>query len=143
MITVALALTFIQLPAGTELTTALERATADAEALTSTYEAGGAVYACNGTYVYSAPQTQNKRDAVAIEVATFTDTCTLAALYHTHPKGDARFSRADIDTACRNAVPSYILPHGGRLRVFDCMQLHEQARATAWEHPVLSRGKEI
>jgi proteasome lid subunit RPN8/RPN11 len=142
MILLALTLSFVQLTTGATLPEAVGRATADAEALTQEYEAGGAVYQCGNVLAYSVPETQHKRDRVAIQVATFADTCALVALYHTHPKGDARFSRDDIAMACRNNVPSYILPHGGKLRVFDCRQLPLTVRESAWQNPFLSAGKE-
>jgi proteasome lid subunit RPN8/RPN11 len=136
-----LAIAFVQLP-GATLDTAMEHAMADAETLTAEYEAGGAIYQCGSVYVYSAPQTQRKHDRVAIDVVSFADTCHVVALYHTHPRGDARFSKADIAASCTLQLPSYIKPHGGALRVFDCSTIPETVRASAWQNPVLSTGKE-
>lgn len=110
-----------------------EHALQDAAALTSKVEAGGSIYQCGSGYAYTAP-VAGKKDHVDIEIAQFEDgVCRLVATYHTHPKGDAKFSLRDVANACAQKVPAYILPIGGKVREFDC----------ARDHRVLARGVEL
>jgi proteasome lid subunit RPN8/RPN11 len=112
----------------------------DAEALTDAYEAGGAIYQCGAVYAYVAPVTQRHRDRVDIAVGT-ADGCALAGTYHTHPRGDARYSETDIKAACAADTVSFIKPRGGSVRAFDCHGMSYAARQTALSRPTI--GQEI
>jgi proteasome lid subunit RPN8/RPN11 len=111
---------------------AANAALADAEALTGDFEAGGAVYQCGTAYAYLAPVTQSKKDRVDVPVAKSAE-CQLAALYHTHPKGDARFSAEDVRNVCKLHTVGFILPHGGTVISFDCRALARPAILAAVE----------
>lgn len=109
------------------------QALVDAVALTTKVEAGGSIYQCGSGYAYTAP-VAGRKDHVDIAIARFEDgACRLVATYHTHPRGDARFSSHDMDNACALKVPAYILPIGGAMREFDC----------ARDHRELARGVEV
>lgn len=114
----------------------------DAEALTPDFEAGGAIYLCLGRYAYLPPTTDHKRDHVSIATGS-TAECQMAAMYHTHPKRDARFSLTDVQSTCEAATVSFIKPRGGKVRMFDCATLSTVAVRilVSGERPVT--GKEI
>ncbi len=112
----------------------------DAEALTGAFEAGGAIYQCGGVFAYVAPVTQRHRDRVDIPVGT-ADGCALAGTYHTHPKGDGRFSVPDIKAACAADTVAFIKPRGGSVRAFDCRGMSYAAEQTALARP--TTGTEI
>jgi hypothetical protein len=115
-------------------------AMADAEALAPGFEAGGSVYQCGAVYAYKAPVTQRRKVGVAVPVYTI-DGCTLAAVYHTHPKGDGAFSADDVRAACALHVLSFIGPHDGAIRVMDCRTLSAGGmRAMLADGPVKGRA---
>lgn len=97
-------------------------ALADAEALTLDYEAGGTIYQCGPAYAYMAPVTQRLKVGVAVPVYDL-ESCALVGMYHTHPKGDAMFSRDDIRGICARHTVGFIKPHGSAVRMFDCRDL--------------------
>jgi hypothetical protein len=113
---------------------------AAAEALTDRFEAGLGIYQCGAAYAYLPPTTDGKKDRVSIRIMGSSE-CRLAAVAHTHPKGDTRFSPADIKAACTLKVPSYIKPRGGSIRVFDCSTLSPAAVKVALTRPIT--GTEI
>lgn len=119
---------------------AAKAALSDAEALTGDFEAGGTIYQCGDSFAYFAPVTQHKRDHVDVPIYTL-ETCTLAGMYHTHPKGDARYSVPDIQTACDADTVSFIKPHGGAVRAFDCHGKSFVAKRIALTRPIT--GTEI
>lgn len=109
---------------------AAKAALSDAEALTSEYEAGGTIYQCGTLFAYMGPTTDGKREGLKVTVYG-SDKCKLAALYHTHPKRDARFSVIDINGACALDTVSFIKPHDGKIRMFDCRGKSEAAKRVA------------
>lgn len=106
--------------------TTLERAAvaalADAEALTADFEAGGTIYQCGTVFAYVAPVTQGRKFGVDVEVYSSAQ-CVLAGMYHTHPRGDAKFSREDVIGICARHTVGFIKPNNGVIRVFDCRNL--------------------
>lgn len=104
------------------LDAAATAALADAEALTDAYEAGGTIYECHGTFTYVPPVTQNKRTRVDVDTYGAPG-CELVAYYHTHPRGDARFSVDDIAGICNAHSIGYLKPRGGPVLMFDCRNL--------------------
>lgn len=119
---------------------AARAALADAEALTPVFEAGGAIYQCGNVYAYIAPVTQHHRDRVDIATGN-ADGCALAGTYHTHPKGDTRYSDTDIKAACAADTVSFIKPRGGSVRAFDCRGMSYAAKQTALTRDI--HGTEI
>lgn len=101
---------------------AVSAALIEAEALTPDFEAGGTLYQCGTVFAYIGPVTQMRRTGVDVEVYT-SATCKLAGMYHTHPRGDAKFSGEDVATICRNHTVGFIKPRNGAIRVFDCTKL--------------------
>lgn len=97
-----------------------------AEALSPDFEAGGTIYLCGTRYAVMPPVTSHKRTSVDVTIYASAE-CKLIALYHTHPKGDARYSVPDIKAACSLHAVSYIKPRNGNVRAFNCMQLSEAA----------------
>lgn len=79
--------------------------------LSKKYEYGGVVIKCGDLYAYTDPVTTKSPVEVRYDLE-YDSTCTIAALYHTHPgtSHEARqFSDADRAAALRLKVPSYIL----------------------------------
>lgn len=112
----------------------------EAAALAPSHEAGGSVYQCGAAYAYKAPVTQHRRTGVDVPVYTI-EGCTLAAVYHTHPKGDAAFSAADINAASALHTLSFIGPKDGAIRVLDCRALSGGAvHAMLADGPVKGRA---
>lgn len=117
------------------LDAAVGAAMIEAHTMAPKHEAGGSVYQCGAVYAYKAPVTQHKRTGVDIPVYTL-EGCTLAAVYHTHPKGDAMFSVPDIKAACALKTVSYIGPVNGDIRKLDCSALSNGA-----VYAMLSEGR--
>lgn len=113
---------------------------AAAETLTADYEAGSTIYLCGTAYAFMPVTTDGKRDRIAVTVYSSSE-CVLAGMFHTHPKGDARFSTADVKAACALKVPSYIKPRNGSIRLFDCATLSYTAAKAALTRPIT--GTEI
>lgn len=111
-----------------------------AESLTGDFEAGGAIYQCGERFAFLPPVTNGKKTSLSIPIATVGE-CVLAGLFHTHPKGDGRFSAVDIATACKLNTLSFIKPKNGVVRVFDCRALTYVERQVLNTRPVT--GKEI
>lgn len=109
------------------LEAAAKAALNDAEALTSEYEAGGTIYQCGTLFAYMGPTTDGKREGLKVTVYG-SDKCKLAALYHTHPRGDSRFSATDVRGVCALDTVSFIKPRGGSVRMFDCHGLSHAAK---------------
>lgn len=112
----------------------------DAESTYAGVEAGGAVYQCDDGFLAMAPATDHRVTSVDIAVYTVTG-CVLAGLYHTHPKGDSRFSPADIQATCSYKTVSYIKPKDGAIRAFDCRGLSVAAVQVAMsgQRPITGR----
>lgn len=113
----------------------------EAEALTDSYEAGGTIYHCSAGYIYVRPTTDHSKDSLSVSIYTL-DGCALAGLYHTHPKGDARYSITDINGACGLHTVSFIKPRGGSVRSFDCTSLSHAAIqvAVSGQRPVTGKA---
>jgi proteasome lid subunit RPN8/RPN11 len=80
----------------------------------------------DGRYAYTEAVTCGQRETCAYE-GQLLPGARLAAIYHTHPEheADEYFSEADIATAIRHAVKSYIGVVAGRhMRVFDPESMH-------------------
>lgn len=115
---------------------------AAAEALTADFEAGGAIYQCGERFAFLPPVTDGRKTSLNIPILSGLD-CKLAGLFHTHPKGDGRFSATDVKSACKLSVLSYIKPKGGLVRVFDCRDLSYAAIKLATDGSRPITGKEI
>lgn len=109
-----------------DLPTAVAAGLEDAAALAPGFEAGGAVYQCSGSFAYTPVVTDGKRDRVSVPTGAAPG-CTLAAVFHTHPKGDARFSTDDVRATCKLHTVAYILPRDGAPVSFDCSTLSPAA----------------
>lgn len=109
---------------------AAKAALSDAEALTDKFEAGGTIYQCGSLFAYMGPTTDGKRDRLTVTVYG-SDKCKLAALYHTHPKGDGRFSATDVRGVCALDTISFIKPRNGAVRMFDCRGMSYAAKQVA------------
>lgn len=108
-----------------------------AEAMSDRFEVGSGIYQCGTRFAFMPLATSNKKDAVAITIYASAE-CRLAAVFHTHPKGDSRYSVADIKSACSLHTVSYIKPRNGNVRAFDCTHLSDAAIriATTGERPI-------
>ena len=125
-----------------DLKPAVLAALADAESLAPQFEAGGTIYQCGTAFAYLAPVTQRKKNHVAVEIFASAE-CSLVAMYHTHPKGDSRFSVDDIRAVCAAKTVSFIKPKGGAVRMFDCRELSIHAQEAALRGEPISHGIEI
>jgi hypothetical protein len=109
-----------------------------AEALTADFEAGGTIMECDGRFLVMPVTTDGKRTSLAVLVYTIPG-CTLAGLFHTHPKRDKLFSAADIAGACALKTRSYMKPRDGTIRVFDCSGMSEAAQRVALTRPIAGK----
>ena len=108
------------------LDAAADAALSQAEALAPSFEAGGSIYQCEKGYIFPAPETQHSKVRVDVSIYAING-CTLAALYHTHPKGDSKASKHDIQGTCAAKTVSYIRPTGGVTFTFDCRNMSDGA----------------
>jgi proteasome lid subunit RPN8/RPN11 len=106
-------------------------------------EAAGAVYQCEGQPAFYSTPVPGEEDRATVRIYRQVNGCPLVATYHTHPAGSELFSRQDIAMACQLKVPFYMLPAGGKARVFDCRGLLKPVWQRAHEEPRLARGKAV
>lgn len=111
---------------------AAEGALSLALSLATRYEYAGGIIRCGDVYTYTEPQTSSDADGFRVRLR-FPQGCTLAGIYHTHPQGkrEALYSRADLMTACRLGVPSYIAGPRTDARRFDPVKLSPATCANA------------
>lgn len=103
---------------------------AEAQAIAPDHEAGGAIYQCGKVFAYTPVVTQKHKDRVFIPTGEVPE-CFLIALFHTHPKGDARLSAIDVRTTCDLKVRAFVQPKEGSMISFDCRTLSAPQIAAA------------
>jgi hypothetical protein len=130
-------------PCAGTLDDAARAALAVAMPLTRRAEYGGAIFEIEGRYCYTVPVTSGHSHEVRFH-AEGPAGARLAGVYHTHRRHDAAawFSQADIETAKRLGVPSYIGVVSRReVRLFDPTRMEGRSTVLLPMCGEVSRGE--